>query len=56
MTYLHTVEHLGDFWGIFHFEERTQVPGGVKQLDLKAFVAKSHLAAHKMTEIIKNKL
>lgn len=54
MTYLHTVECLCDFWGIFHFEEGTQVPRGVEELDLKTFVAKSDLTAQKMTEITKN--
>lgn len=47
MSYLHTIKHLGDFWGIFHFEEGAQVSSGVEQLYLKAFVSKSDLTANK---------
>lgn len=47
VSYLHTVKHLCDFGGVFHFEEGAQVPGRVEELDLKAFVSKSHLAADK---------
>lgn len=54
MSYLHTIERLGDFWGIFHFEEGAQVSSGVEQLYLKTFVSKSDLAADKWIGIITN--
>lgn len=52
MSYLHTIKHLSDFWGIFHFEEGAQVSGSVEELYLKTFVSKSDLTADKEFGII----
>lgn len=44
-SYLHTIKHLSDLWGIFHFEEGAQVPRSIEELYLETFVSKSHLTA-----------
>lgn len=54
MSYLHTIKRLGDFWGIFHFEEGAQVSSSVEKLYLKSFVSKSNLTADKVIGIVKN--
>lgn len=47
VSYLHTIKHLSDFRGVFHFEEGAQVSSSVEKLYLKTFVSKGDLTANK---------
>lgn len=53
LSYLHTIKHLSDFRGIFHFEEGAQVSSSIEKLYLKTFVSKSDFTADKVIIIIK---